>query len=127
MKYSLDKQPKYTLIQLQNEKMDATLSPELKSTFVTLNAEGAKNFVIDLSKVKYVDSSGLGALLIANRLCMDAKGTMVLTGITDHVMKLIKISQLDKVLKILPTNEEATQFINMNEVENDVAKDGGEG
>ncbi|EAY24929.1 anti-anti-sigma factor, putative [Microscilla marina ATCC 23134] len=112
---------------MQNEKMDATLSPELKSTFVTLNAEGAKNFVIDLSKVKYVDSSGLGALLIANRLCMDAKGTMVLTGITDHVMKLIKISQLDKVLKILPTNEEAIQFIHMNEVENDVAKDGGEG
>ncbi|TAF65335.1 MAG: anti-sigma factor antagonist [Cytophagales bacterium] len=124
MKYTISKEQQYLLIQLNEEKIDAPLAPELKYTFVTLNAEGNRNFVIDLSQVKYIDSSGLSALLIANRLCNDAQGIMVLTCITDHVMKLIKISQLDKVLNIVPTLEEAVEHIAMNEIENNLKNEG---
>lgn len=123
MKYSIDKQDKYILIQLNETKLDATVSPKLKSEFVTLNAEGHKNIITDLSQVKYIDSSGLSALLIGNRLCQDADGSFVLAGVTDHVMKLIKISQLDSVLDLLPTVEEAVDSVFMNELENDLRKD----
>ncbi len=120
MKYSVDKQEKYTLLKLNEEKLDATVSPKLKSTFVTLNAEGTKSFVVDLSDVKYVDSSGLSAILIANRLCNEQEGTLVLVGVTDHVMKLIKISQLEKVLNILPTVQEGVDLVFMNDLENNL-------
>jgi anti-sigma B factor antagonist len=120
MKYAIDKQEKYTLLKLEEEKLDATISPELKSTFVSMNAEGTKSFVVDLNHVKYVDSSGLSAILIANRLCNDQEGTLVLTGVTEHVLKLIKISQLDKVLSIVPTVEEAIELVFMNDLEKDL-------
>lgn len=126
MKYTIDKQEKYTLIQLNETKLDATVSPQLKSEFVTLNAEGNKNIVADLSQVKYIDSSGLSAILIANRLCQDANGTFILAGVTDHVMKLIKISQLDTVLELLPTVAEAVDAVFMHEIENDLKQDGPE-
>lgn len=126
MKYAVDKEPKYLLFQVQEEKVDATLSPELKTTFVTLHAEGMKNLILDMHAVKYVDSSGLSALLIANRLCKESEGVMVMTRISDHVMKLIKISQLDKVLTILPTIEEAVEMVYMTELENDLKRDAAE-
>ncbi len=122
MKYTITKEAKYILLQLNEDKVDATLSPELKTTFVTLNAEGMKNLILDLKDVKYVDSSGLSALLIANRLCTDSDGILVMSAVTDHVMKLIKISQLEKVLTILPTKEEAIEHIFMTELENDLRK-----
>ncbi|HAI75255.1 MAG TPA: anti-anti-sigma factor [Microscillaceae bacterium] len=126
MKYAVDKEPKYLLFQVQEEKVDATLSPELKTTFVTLHAEGMKNLILDMHAVKYVDSSGLSALLIANRLCKESEGVMVMARISDHVMKLIKISQLDKVLTILPTIEEAVEMVYMTELENDLKRDAAE-
>ncbi|MBC7922317.1 MAG: STAS domain-containing protein [Ferruginibacter sp.] len=123
MRYTEDTQEKYTLLQLNEMKLDATVSPLLKSKFVTLNAEGNKNIIADLSQVKYIDSSGLSALLIGNRLCQDAEGSFILAGITDHVMKLIKISQLDTVLELLPTVEEAVDAVFMHELEDDLGKD----
>ena len=123
MNYSIDKQEKYTKIELQEEKLDATIAPDLKSAFVTLNSEGTKNFIVDLNKVKYVDSSGLGAILIANRLCRESKGTLVLVEVGEHVMKLIKISQSDKVLHILPTVQEGVDLILLNEVENELKEE----
>lgn len=126
MKYSVDKQEKYTVLKLDETKLDATLSPELKSTFVTMNAEGTRSFIVDLSEVKYVDSSGLSAILIANRLCNDQNGTLALVGVTEHVAKLISISQLEKVLNMLPTEEEAIDLVLMNEIEQDLRAEGEE-
>lgn len=118
MKYIVDKQEKFNLIQLEEEKLDSTIAPVLKTEMVTFNAEGVNNIILDLSRVRYVDSSGLSAILVANRLCSNDSGMLVLTNIGDHIMKLIKISQLDSVLNILPTNEEAVDAIFMNEIEN---------
>ncbi len=123
MKYTLDKQDKYLLIQLNETKIDSTVSPQLKSDFVTLNAEGNKNIILDMTQVKYIDSSGLSAILVSNRLANDSDGIFVLAGVTDHVMKLIKISQLDSVLDILPTVQEAVDAVFLNDIENDLGKE----
>jgi anti-sigma B factor antagonist len=117
MKFLIDKQEKYTLITPEEEKLDSILSPQLKSEFVTLNSEGIRNIILDLSKVKYSDSSGLSAILVANRLCSGDEGLLVLCGLTDHVNKLIKISQLDTVLTILPSVQEAIDNVFMHELE----------
>jgi anti-sigma B factor antagonist len=120
MKYTIDKQEKYTQINLHEEKLDTTVAPALKSEFITLHAEGVKNIIMDMSEVKYTDSSGLSALLVGNRIFQEENGIFILYGITDHVMKLLKISQLDNVLNILPKQEEAVDAVFMNEIENDL-------
>jgi anti-anti-sigma regulatory factor len=62
MKFSIDRQDQYTIIAFDEEKLDSTVSPEVKSEFVTLQAEGVQNLIVDLGTVKYSDSSGLSAL-----------------------------------------------------------------
>jgi anti-anti-sigma factor len=111
MKYSVDKQDKYTVFKLHEEKLDTVLAPSLKSELVTLNAEGVANIILDLSEVKYTDSSGLSAILVGNRVFGESEGFFVIARIQDHVMKLIKISQLDSVLNITETVEDAIEAI----------------
>jgi anti-sigma B factor antagonist len=120
MKYSVDKQEKYCVVALHEEKLDTTLAPKLKSELITLHAKGVKNIILDMSEVKYTDSSGLSALLVGNRIMQEEGGTFILSNLTEHVTKLIKISQLDNVLNILPTKEEAIDHVFMNEIENDL-------
>lgn len=120
MKYSIDKNEQYSILKLQEEKLDSPLSPALKSEFVTLNAEGIRNIILDLSEVKYVDSSGLSALLVGNRIYNEDGGIFILASLNDHVMKLIRISQLNNVLNLLPTVEEAIDAIFLKEIESDL-------
>ncbi|HMQ01313.1 MAG TPA: STAS domain-containing protein, partial [Cyclobacteriaceae bacterium] len=69
------------------------------------------------------DSSGLSALLVGNRVVQEDGGIFVLAALQDHTMKLIKISQLDSVLNILPSVEEAVDAVFMHEIEQDMGKD----
>ena len=116
MKYSIDKQEKYSVISLQEANLNALVAPKLKSEFVILSNEGVPNLILDLTDVEYVDSSGLSAILTANRLWKSV-GTFVLTGIHhDAVKRLIEISRLDTVLTIIPTVAESIDFIFMEEI-----------
>lgn len=120
MKYSIDKKENYAVMELQEENLNSFVAPDLKSELVILSNEGIANLILDLSKVKYVDSSGLSAILTANRL-WKSLGTFVLTGIEhDPVRKLIEISRLDSVLTIVPTVPESIDFIIMDALEKDL-------
>lgn len=126
MKYTIDKQEKYSLLSLHEEKLDSSIAPQLKSELITIHAEGIRNIILDLSDVKYTDSSGLSALLVGNRVIQEDNGIFILSGLTEHTMKLIKISQLESVLNILPTVEEAIDAVFMYELENDLRQEGDE-
>lgn len=125
MKYTADKKDNYVIIELNEEKLDTTIAPELKSEFVTLQAEGFQHVILNLSNVKYSDSSGLSAILNGNRLFNEA-GSFILCGLQEHVMKLIKISMLDKVLNIVATEEEAVDAVNVNNIEDQIKQSGAE-
>jgi anti-anti-sigma factor len=93
------------------EKLDTHIAPNLKSELVLVSGNGEKNIILDLIKVRYCDSSGLSAILVANRLCKNANGTFVLTGLNEAVERLITISQLDTVLNITNTVDEGIKLI----------------
>ena len=111
MEFEIEKLDNYTLIQVLEEKLDTHIAPTLKSELVLVSGNGEKNIVLDLDHVRYCDSSGLSAILVANRLCKNANGTFVLTGLNDAVERLITISQLDTVLNIAGSVEDAVAMI----------------
>ncbi|MFT7380569.1 MAG: anti-sigma B factor antagonist [Roseivirga sp.] len=126
MKFIIDKQEKYTLIKLEEDKLDATIAPGLKAEFVNLNTQGVVNLVLDLSSTKYCDSSGLSAILTANRIANENEGVLILSGLQPMVLKLIELSQLHKIFEILPTQHEAIEFIMMTEFQKELNAEDGE-
>ena len=111
MSITTEKKKNFSLLKINKEKLDSTLSPDLKAELVTLNKGGEKNILVDLSDVKYCDSSGLSALLIGNRLCNEAEGKFVINSLQEMVEKMIQISQLDKVLQISEDIKQAEKMM----------------
>ncbi len=115
MEFKIDKFEDHTLIKVLEEKLDTHIAPTLKSELVLVSGNGEKNIVLDLENCRYCDSSGLSAILVANRLCKNSNGTFVLAGLNDAVERLITISQLDTVLNIADSVEEAEKMIKETE------------
>ena len=98
--FSSEHKGNVAVVYSQVDKLDSTNAPELKSLFIHLNKSANNLIVLDMSQTKYCDSSGLSAILIANRLCKDTSGSFYLAGLQPDVLKLIQIAQLDKVLNL---------------------------
>ena len=107
----IQKTDNYSTVKINKEKLDTNLAPVLKSEFVIMSGKGEKNIILDLSNVVYCDSSGLSAILIGNRLCRRNNGIFVISGLQTAVERLIQISQLNTVLDITETLDEAVDFL----------------
>ena len=110
MNFEVSHHSSYVLVKSKVEKLDVNTASDLKSELVLLNKKGTNSLVLDLSETKYCDSSGLSAILMANRLCKDSSGEFVLTGLNTTIFKLIQIAQLDKVLTIKSSIEEVSEI-----------------
>jgi anti-sigma B factor antagonist len=123
MKYQVDKQDRYAIFSLEEKNINSLIAPHLKSEFVFLRNEGVRNLIFDLGDVDFVDSSGLSSILTANRIWKDY-GSFVMTNIKSaSVNKLIEISKLDGILTIVPTVEEAIEYVFMEDLERDLSEE----
>ena len=111
MDFNIESRNNSTIIKVQTEKLDTRIAPALKSELVVISGKGEKNIILDLQKCQYCDSSGFSAILVANRLCKNAGGVFVICGLSEAVERLITISQLDTVLTIADTVENAEKLI----------------
>lgn len=121
MKYTVDKQEKYSVFTLNEDKLLSLVAPDLKAQFTMMQAEGVPNLILDLKNVTFVDSAGLSAILTAKRLWQDS--SFVLTGVHENVQKLIEISKLTNQLMIIPTLSEAIEVVHMEELERELSED----
>ncbi len=111
MNFQTTKNANVAVVKTLVNKLDATNAPELKAELLVLNNSGINQMVIDMVETKYCDSSGLSAILTANRLCKDSSGKFVLCGLQSNVQKLIEIAQLDKVLLISSDEHSAMELL----------------
>ncbi len=124
MKYTVDKKESYTVFTLQEPKLNSLVSPELKTELILMGNEGVSNIILDLSNVEFVDSSGLSAILVGHRICSNHNGILAICHLAENVERLIKISQLDNVLYITPTVQEAKDYTMMHELEREMSEKG---
>jgi len=115
MGFEVLKKGNYTLVKVNSDRLDTNNAPDLKSELVVISNGGEKSIVLDLGSCSYCDSSGLRAVLVANRLCEDAIGTFILCGLQPDVENLVKISMLHTVLLITDTVEEAEDLLEKKE------------
>ena len=74
----------------------------------SLIADGIKKIVIDLSKVKWLNSSGLGMLISCLTSVQNSEGTLKIAGATDKVNSLFMITKLITVFDTYESVDRAT-------------------
>ena len=113
--FELKKENGVVIIRLNEQRLDTNVAGLLKGEFtIILTDEEIKNLVLDLSQVESCDSSGLSAILLAYRLLQANEGNIKLASPTKSVRSLIEISQLDRVLPIYNSVEEAIADLKEN-------------
>jgi anti-sigma B factor antagonist len=106
--YELKKIGDSAIFRLNEKRFDASIAGFVKGEFtILLHTEDVKKLIIDLSEVDYCDSSGLSAILLAFRILQSNEGHIRIASPTKNVKTLIEISQLDRVLHVCNTVNEA--------------------
>ncbi|MEX0680279.1 MAG: STAS domain-containing protein [Balneolales bacterium] len=112
MKFEIQTEDDTSIMTLKSERLDSKVAPELKSQFIVLaNTNDSGHLILDLGAVTFADSSGLGALLLAQRLYRDLDRNLVLCNVPDRVLKLLSISQLDSAFTIASDINEGISIV----------------
>lgn len=96
------------VIQIPGESLDASNTKEMKAELLSLIAS-SKKMVFDLSDLKFVDSSGLGAILSCLRQMNSTGGVLKLCGMTKSVRALFELVRMHKIFDIYNTKDEAVR------------------
>ena len=96
----------FTIISPQGE-IDFATGPQLKDAITELLVSGEVNLVVDLLKVDFIESTGLGALIGGRRRAHALQGSLVLVCTEDQMLKIFRITGLDKVFRIHDTVDAA--------------------
>ena len=108
MNFDISKTDDITIFKLNENRLDTNISGLVKSEFtLLLKVDGVQKFIIDLSQVESCDSSGLSTILVANRILNSSGGEMRLAAPSEKVYTLIKITQLERGLRVCNSVEEA--------------------
>jgi anti-sigma B factor antagonist len=100
MKFDIHKDGATIRLTIHERKLDSLIAPELKGELLLLCKPKVESLVVDLKEVEFCDSSGLSALLIADRKMREHGGKVKLVNVHKKVNTLIRISMLDRVFDL---------------------------
>jgi anti-sigma B factor antagonist len=97
------------IVELEGMLVIGRESQQVESTIEKMVQDGKKKLIVDLAKVSYVDSSGIGILVGSFGHCKRGGGAMRLIGVRDNILKIMKLTRVDEVLQVDASLEEAEQ------------------
>lgn len=97
------------IIYVNEERLDAHNSGELKTEVQKLFEQGRKNMLIDLKDVRFIDSSGLGALVSGFKNAISHQGNLKLSTLQSQVKSMFELTRLHRVFEIFPSTAEALE------------------
>jgi anti-sigma B factor antagonist len=83
-------------------EIDLHVSPRISASLGAMIEQKPSRLVVDLSKVTYIDSSGLAVLIEGMQNVEAYGGKFLLAGIQDNVKPIFEIARLDQVFLIFP-------------------------
>ena len=89
-------------------EVDVYTAPRLRERLVELVEAGARSVVVDLSRVEFLDSTGLGVLVGALKRLRAAGGSLALVCGHERLLKIFRITALDRVFALYDTVDAAT-------------------
>ena len=94
------------IISLRGE-IDVYTAPRLRQALIDLVEGGSKDIVVDMDKVDFLDSTGLGVLVGGLKRVKSNDGEMKLVVTQDRIMKIFDITGLAKVFPMFGSLDEA--------------------
>ncbi|MCF2150284.1 STAS domain-containing protein [Desmonostoc muscorum LEGE 12446] len=91
--------------------LNATTSQEFRQSITKILEVGVKIVLLDFQDVTFMDSSGLGALVLAFKTLRAADIKLVICSINEQVRILFELTNMDKIFEIFPNQEAFNQVL----------------
>ena len=88
-------------------RLNMVAAPAMKGSIDKTVNDGFSKLVVDLSETSFMDSSGLGALIGGLKAARQAGGDLRLAAAPEQVMTVLRLTNLDRVLRCHRTVDEA--------------------
>lgn len=111
--FNIQKQSGYASIHLSGELIEKGQATDLLQQCSQLATEQCNKWMLDLSGLKYMNSSGLNTLITLLSKARTAGGEAVLYGMNKKVNDLIIITKLNTLFKVASSQEEAVKMLDM--------------
>jgi anti-sigma B factor antagonist len=93
------------IVVIESDRIDAACAVEFKREILSLIDEGTEQLVLDLGHVKYIDSSGLGAIVGVFK-SMGQQASFCIIGLNKAVERMFQLTRMDRVFNIHKTLDE---------------------
>ena len=110
--FTLHNIEKTTVIEFRTPSLmdPLVLEPIAEELYRLVDAEDRRKLVLDFEKVEYLSSQAIGIILNLNKKLSALKNSkMVLCGVGPKLQELLRITRLDKILTVKPTQREAVK------------------
>jgi anti-sigma B factor antagonist len=107
MNFTTESHGVVTVVALDGNLMGGPDASTLNNKLHELQAAGKTTVVLNLSKVQFINSSGLGILIGGASMLKNAGGGLKLAGASEKIMAIIKITKLEKVFETYSTVSDA--------------------
>lgn len=108
MIFSTEKLEKVLLVNFLQLRLDAKLAVEFKNTMQELIEAGNFDIILNLEKVEFIDSSGLGAIVTCLKT-IGRRGDIVICCLSDDVEQMFTLTRMNKVFKIFKDLDSAVK------------------
>lgn len=106
MQLQTQTRPKVISVQVMEDRIDAATAIQFKERMRDIAKSGDQRVVLDLARVQFLDSSGLGAIVAVKKL-LGPDRVMELSGLTPTVEKVFRLTRMDTVFTIHPSLDAA--------------------
>ncbi len=88
--------------------LDYDQAPRLRQAVTTLSLEPGQRLVLDLSRIRFCDSNGITALIVARNHAVAAQADLALAAVPDNTIRILCLVGLDRGFTIHPDVDTAT-------------------
>lgn len=112
--FTVQKVETFTVVEFRNASLMDPVELEHigQSLYRLVDAEDRRRIILDFEKVQYLSSQAIGIVLTMNKKLGALKNSkLVLCGIGPRLQELLKITRLDRLLTIKPSQQEALKVV----------------
>lgn len=91
--------------------LDGNQASEFRQEIAEAVQGGSKVIIVDFQNVTFMDSSGLGALVLSLKTVRSAEGKLLICSINEQIKMLFELTDMDRVFEIFNNREELEQKI----------------
>ncbi|MEA5550992.1 STAS domain-containing protein [Anabaena cylindrica UHCC 0172] len=93
------------------KNLNAETSSEFQQDIAKILESGVKTVLVDCQNITFLDSSGLGSLVLAFKTLRDAGTKMVLCSINEQVRMIFELTSMNEIFEIFPSQDAFNQIL----------------